>query len=422
MRDKRRWVEWGKDALIILLTLSAVYLLSMTPLIQDSGLLDMFRSRPAGGSTTIGTALTGAVLPSRLAIYRDGERYGLQYNDTRMAELFAALDPLLGDALASAGEPWTLTEQEWQRCLQQKSVYFDFSGDIPLTALNRWLSGGEENAPVGSARRVVLTAGENDQVVLCWQDETDGAFYACGTALSHTLHLDPAVDGITANGAYFAFEDPGVAQLLAPYTLITEGNQAGVQYSVTSPLASSAGVEAMLEALSFNSQNHAPGSSGEVYLDGADRLVVEDSGSVTYRAAEGGKYPVGTQSAAQAADGARAIAEGVMGPLCGEARLYLISVKEHEDGWRVCFGYRLNGSAVYLYDEGWAAEFVVSGGCITEFTLHLRCYTAVGENTLLLPIDKAAVMLPDLKANGHELVIQYLDGGGATVSPRWEAI
>ena len=422
MRDKHRWIEWGKDALIVLLTLSAVYLLSMTPLIQDSGLLDVFRPQPAGGNATAGTAQAGAVLPARLAICRNGERYGLQYDDTRMAELFAALEPLLGDALASAGEPWMLTEQEWQRCLQQKSVYFDFSGNIPLTALSRWLRGGDENAPPGSARRLALTAGAGDQVVLCWQDGTDGAFYACATTLSHTLHLDSAVKGITANGAYFAFEDPKLEQLLAPYTLITEGGQTGVQYSVTNPLASSAGLEAVLEVLSFNSQNHAPGSNGEVYLDGADRLVVEDGGTVTYRAAQEGKYPTGFQSAAQAAAGARAIAEGVMGPLCGEARLYLIGVEEYGDGWRLHFGYRLNGSAVYLYDDGWAAEFVVSGGYITEFTLHLRCYAAAGENTLLLPIDKAAVMLPDLKADRHELVIQYLDGGGAVVSPRWEAV
>ena len=33
MGNNRRLLEWGKDALIIALSLSAVYLLSMTPLI-----------------------------------------------------------------------------------------------------------------------------------------------------------------------------------------------------------------------------------------------------------------------------------------------------------------------------------------------------------------------------------------------------
>lgn len=426
MKDKRRWIEWGKDGLIALLTLSAVYLLSMTPLVQDSGMLEIFQPKPSAGGSSTGAAQAGAVLPAQLAAYRDGARYGLQYDDTRMEELFTNLAPLLGDSLASAGEPRELDEQEWQGCLQRESVYFDFAGDVPLAALSRWLGGEGGAAPDGSARRLALAAGEGDQVALCWQDGADGAFYACGTGLSRTLHLDPAVDGITANGAYFAFEDPELERLLTPYTLVTEGGRVGVQYAVAAPLANSGGVETLLGALSFNSQNHAPGSSGEVYMDGTDRLVVGDDGTVTYRAAQEGKYPVGAQdgpvTAAQAADGARAIAEKVMGPLCGEARLYLISVQAHQGGWRLQFGYRLDGSAVYLYDEGWAAEFLVQGSYITEFTFRLRCYTAAGEDALLLPVDKAAVMLPDLTDEKKELAIRYRDGGGTLVSPGWEAV
>ena len=425
MKDKRRLIEWGKNILIALLTLSALSLLSMTPLVQDSGLLDMFRPRSSADGSSAGTAQTGTVLPVRLAVCRDGERYGVQYDDGRMAELFAALEPLLEDALSGAGEPRTLTEREWRDCLRRESAYFDFTGDVPLSALCLWLGGEGENAPGGSARRLALTAGEDDRVILCWQDGEDGAFYACDTTLSHALHLDPAVDGVTANSAYFAFEDPELERLLDPYTLIAEGERTGAQYTVSSPLAAPAEVDALLEALSFNTQNHAPGSSGEVYLDGTDRLVL-DGGTVSYRAVQGGKYPVGNgtgqTSAAQAADGARAIAEAAMAPLCGEARLYLISVQEYQDGWRVRFGYRLDGCAVYLYDEGWAAEFLVQDGAITRFILHLRCYAAAGTNELLLPIDKAAVMLPDLTGERKELVIQYQDGGGTAVSPRWEAV
>lgn len=425
MRDKRRLVEWGKDALILLLTLSAVFLLTMTPLVQDSGLAELFHPRsPAREVSTTGNQ-AGAVLPARLAVYWDGERYGLQYDDTHMEELFPSFSPLLADALAGAGTPAPMAERGWRDCLQRPGVYFDFSGGVPLSALARWLGGGE-CALDGSARRVVLAAGTGDQVALYWQEAGDGGFYTCPTSLSLALHLDPAVEAVAANRAYFAFEDQGLVQLLDPFTLITEGEQTGTQYTAAMPLSNAAGMEALLDALSFNSQNHAPGSSGEVYLDGADRLVVRDSGTVVYRAAQGGKYPVETKngavSAAQAADGARALAEQAMGTLCGDARLYLISVQEDENGWRVRFGYRLGGSAVYLYDEGWAAEFLVRGGYITDFTLHLRCYAADGGKALLLPIDKAAAMLPDLTGEKRELVIQYRDGGWSTVSPGWEAV
>ena len=310
-----------------------------------------------------------------------------------------------------------LTEREWQRYLQRESMYFDFSGDVPLTVLSRWLGGEEGAAPEGSARRLALTAGGDDQVVLCWQDTGDRAFYACNTTLSRTLHLEPAVDGVTAGSAYFAFEDPSLPAQLEPYTLIAEGGTEGTRYTAANPLSAAAGIQAVLDALSFNSQNHAPGSSGEVYLDGGDRLVVGGGGTVTYRAAQGDKYPVGS-GASGAADGARSLAEQVMAPLCGDARLALSSVQPwQEDGWRVRFHYRLNGAAVYLYDEGWAAEFFIQDGYITDFTLHLRSYTAGESDVLLPPVGRAAVMLPDVTDETRELVIRCRDWGGASVAP-----
>ena len=425
MKGKRRIIEWGKDALIALLTLSALFLLTMTPLVQDSGLAALLRPGNAAAGASGVSAQPGTVLPARLAVYRDGERYGLQYDDEAMEDRFTAFSPLLGDALSGAGEPAPLSELGWRDSLSRPGVYFDFAGAAPLSALTRWLGGGE-CALEGDARRVMLSAGEDDQVELYWQDAGSGGFFTCSTPLSRTLHLDPALDTVSPNGAYFAFEDEGLSGLLDPFTLITEGERTGVQYAVTMPLANPAGVETLLDALSFNSQNHAPGSTGEVYLDGADRLVVQDGGTVTYHAAQGGKYPVenrnGATAADQAADGTRALAERALSPLCGDARLYLLSAEKYGEGWRVRFGYRLNGCAVYLDGEGWAAEFIVQSGYIVDFVLRVRCYANHGESVLLLPIDRAAVLLPDLTGEKRELVLRYRDGGGQTAAPHWEAV
>ena len=425
MMGKRRIVEWGKNVLIALLTLSALILLTMTPLVQDSGLTALFSTGQTAGGASDVSAQPGMVMPARLAVYLDGERYGLQYDDEAMAERFAAFGPLLGEALSGAGEPAPLTESGWRDSLCRPGAYFDFAGEVPLSALARWL-GGEACPLEGSVRRAALCAGEGDEVALCWQDAGSGGFYTCSTTLSRALHLDPALETAAPNGASFAFENDELSGLLDPSTLITEEERTGAQYAVTTPLSTAAGMEALLSALSFNSQNHAPGSSGEVYLDGADRLVVQDGSTVTYRAAQGEKYPVesrdGAATADQAADGARALAERALSSLCGDARLYLLSAEEYGGGWRVRFGYRLGGCAVYLDDEGWAAEFMVQGGYITGFTLRVRSYAADGETVLLLPIDRAAVLLPDLTEEKRELVIRYRDGGGQTVSPSWEAV
>jgi len=414
-------VEWGKDVLIVLLTLSAVCLLSMTPLVRDSGMLGLLAPQESPGSGLTGDGREMVMLPVRLAVNGEGGRCGVQYDEGRLEELFPPLGALLGDALASAGEAASITEREWQRYLGGVGVYFDFQGEAPLSALKRWLQGpGDGEPPAGSARRVLLCAGAEDQVLLCWQEAAGDRFFSCPTGLSRALHLDPAADGLAPNGAYFAFESQRLTQLLDPYTLITEGEQGGKGYDASVPLAGEAGIGAVLEALSYSAQNHAPVSGGELYLDGGDRLVVDDGGTVTYRAAQPEKYPVGAEPA-DGVDGTRALAERTLGALCGEARLYLMSAREEGGALRVRFGYLLDGCAVRLGGEGWAAEFWVQEGYVTQFTLRFRSYAANGERALLLPIDKAAAMLPDLTDERRELVLQYRDGGGAAVLPEWVA-
>lgn len=420
MRNKRRWIEWGKDALIVLLTLSAAYLLSVTPLVRDSGVLDLLAPQESPGAGAAAGGAAAAMLPARLAITGAGGRCGIQYDEKRLEEQFPPLGALLGDALASAGRPQPLEEARWRRLLGGKGIYFDFLGDVPLSALERWLQGPEGGALDGSARRVLLCAGEGDQVILCWQEADGGQFFYSATALTQTLHLDPATESAVPNGAYFAFESPVLEDRLAPYTLVTEGGAEGACYAASLPLAGGAQKAAVLEALSFTGPNHAPVSGGEVYPDGGDRLVVYDNGTVAYRAAQGEKYPVG-YSLAAGVDGARVLAERTLGALCGEARLYLMSARATDNGLRVRFGYLLDGSAVYLGGEGWAAEFWVRDGYIVQFTLRFRSYAANGRQALLLPIDKAAAMLPDYTSERRELAVQYRDGGGTEVSPDWVA-
>ncbi len=416
MKRADRWIEWGKDLLIALLALSAALLLSV--LLFGSGGRSGLVPRPGlPGSSGGESAPTAATLPAALVVTTGEGRYGVQYDQARADELFTHTGPLLGDALASAGEPQTIREEEWRECLSAPGLYFDFAGEIPLSALGGWLSEAGECALEGSARRLLLRAGEEDQVLLCWQDAGTETFYRCGTALSWSLHLEPIVADSRPNGAFFAYEDETLAALLRPYTLVTEEERSWAEYDVTDPLTS-AKVPELLSALSFSDQNHTQVSGGEVYLDGGDRLEVENGGGVTYRAAQGGKYPAGA-GAAGAIEAARALAEKTAGALCGEASLYLISARPEEDGFAVSFGYRLNGSAVRLHQEGWCARFLIREGYITDFTLRLRSYAASNRTVVLLPIDLAAATLPEQTRERLELRILYLDGGGDAAAPQW---
>lgn len=419
----RRWVEWAKDLLILLLTLSAAYLLTMTPLVQDSGVLDLIPTAEAPGTAVSGPAYTVAAIPARMAVNSPKGRYGLQYDQDGLDSLFARLGPLLGEALASAEEAEAIPESSWQVYLQNTGIYFDFSGEIPLSALSGWLGGTDQCQLEGSARRFLLAADGTDGVLLCWQDASSGQFYASSTALTQRFHLEPAAGDFHGNGAFFAFEDGEMSRLLKPYTLVTEEALSIQQYNAVNPLAAPDGVDALLDALDFSGQNHVAVNGGEVYLDSGDRLEISADGVAAYRAVQGKKYPVGTKdeplSVSEAIEAARRLAESTVGSMSGDAQLYLISAQPDSSGYRVRFGYRLNGAAVHWGSKSWAAEFQVQNGCVAWFTLRFRRYTALSETTLLLPIDRAAVMLPDLTDQPAELVIRYWDQGGGVTQPEW---
>ena len=423
--DRRRLAEWGKNALILLLTASALYLLSMTPLIRESGLPGLLHrdtDQQSGGSVT----LTAAARPSRMALTTSGGRYALQYDQSAVDDLFARQGPLLGEALTSAGEPSSMTESQWRTYLKGESIYFDFSGQVPLSALGTWLNQEGVCLLEDSARRVLLCAGGGDQVLLCWESTENGrSFRFSVTALSVSLHLEPALRGAAENGAQFAFENAELSALLDPYTLITE-EPAQQIYAVANPLSGADAAADVLATLDFNGRSHASVNGGERYLDGNDRLLVRTGGSVSFTAGDPGKYPVAhagdTPTVAEAIEAARALAERTVGAYCGAAQLYLSAVRPAgEGGWVVRFGYRLNGSTVWLYEDGWAAEVEIAGSDITDFTLHFRSYTAAGEQALLLPLSRAAVMLPGLGQTGRELVVRYEDSGENAALPGWVA-
>lgn len=424
MKNKRRWKERCKSLLILLLSVSAVYLLMLTPLVQDSGVLELFSSGKESGSVSTAVTLTAAARPSRMAVNTGFVRYGVQYDQSAVDELFAYLSPLLGEALVSSAQPQRITEGRWRNYLQGVCIYFDFSGEVPLSALGGWLSQKGVCDLEHSARRIVLAKGEKDKVLLCYQGAENNLFFSCETGLTGSLHLLPAVSGVTENGAQFAFEGEDWAETLHPYTLLTDvGDRQS--YTVTTPLSAGEERTRLLEALDYTGRNHASVSGGELYLDGNDRLHILNGGSVTFDAAQGGKYPVATArggaTVAEAIECARELAESTIGTMCGEAELYLVSAETLEDGYRIRFGYRLNGSTVWLYDEGWAAEFIVTGNYLTQFTLYFRCYTATEGASLMLPMEKAAVILPGLTEEPMELVIQYRDRGENVVAPVWIA-
>ena len=423
--DPRRRREAVKTALIVLLTLSALVLTYFSPLVQSSGLPNLFSQGLTDNASASyrPQALPAAAVPARMAVGTSVNLYGIQYDQTEVDALFDQSATLLGEALRGADEPAALSESQWQALLSGQCVYFGYLSPMPLSALCLWLTGGVGGL-TDSARHIILAPGPNGTLTLNYQGE-EGGFFQCSTGLDADLHLEPILASVSPNSAFFAFESGELPDVVEPYTLFTDQELSPAVYDSASPLSLSDAqqVSALLTALSFSDQNQAPISGGMAFVDGEDTLRLLHSGSVTYHTSGRGKYTAqpGLAGAVQAA---WTLADAACGPLSGSGRLYLRSAQASggEECYTVTFGYCLNGSAVYLYDSGWAASFQVEQGVVTDFTIHLRAYSPSGEPALLLPAEKAAAALTALTQSPRELAVQYRDTGDSQARPYWSAL
>ena len=127
--------------------------------------------------------------------------------------LFSSFANPLSDALAGCSAPEQTTAAKFQAALGSKNpgVYLDFLGGVPLADLSAWLSGGRapNQALTDTARRLLLTVTDEGDVVLYYINEDTGLYYACETTRDLAERLSQLVEGISPNGAAFAFESGG---------------------------------------------------------------------------------------------------------------------------------------------------------------------------------------------------------------------
>lgn len=426
MFKNRRMVERVKTLLIVLLSCSAVYLAVRTQIPVSLHSLLPTRTTQSGSQTTQESRIQAAQ-PLRMAVtLRGGEeslRYGVQYDQEAQDILFQQMYSLLVEALSSAEAPAAVDETSWREALNTSpGIYFDWQDNLLFSVLVGWLS-VENGQLTGSVRRLVLTAQEGQAVIYyCGQEET---YYRAVCPMVDVSRLSEAVAGVKDNGAQFAFEQEEFDGL-APYTLLLGENLTPKIYQASNPLEQEEIREQVRQTLDFSDDSSVSyvTSNEQVIRNGNDTLrLAADGSTVTFTAADGGsRYLVTSSGVYGAVERCRQLAVDTLGDLCGQARLYLMSVEENgEESWQIEFGYLLDGVPVRLGDEGYAARFQVSGGRVVSFTLCLRSYTDSGTTSVVLPQRQAMAAMEAKGHQGEELLLVYLDTGIQQVSASWAA-
>lgn len=424
--------EWAKNLLIAALSLSAAYLFTLSPLYLNSPLYGWTgRLRPAASADSgVTVSFSAAARPVRMAVNNSAGRCGVQYDTAAVDAAFEQTGALLGEALGSAGAARPVSEDRWRQALLAEGIFFDFAGTVPLAALAGWLREGERNEQLsGDVRRMVLAPGEDGAVWLYYQDGWEGNdFYGCATALQANAHLDPVTASFVPNGAKFAFEDSRLLPC-GPYTLVTDGPKSAAVYEASSPLAAGgSALDSVLSALSFSGAlvTSYAADEGTVYRLGEDSLLLSPDGSLAYHSGDGVLYPViregETPTMAEMIEATRRLSAAVLEPLCGEARVCLVSARQEEAVTTISYSYSLNGAEVWAGNGGWCARFSLTDGLLTAFTLRPRTYTATEEETPLLPVIQAAAAMEAKDAAGSELLLLYRDTGEREIRAGWVAV
>ena len=297
MENKRkiRAVEVMKDILIVLLTASALYLAAQTPLVAP--LREEGRQTAPGHSQGV-NRMEGA-LPMAMVVNLPGQpgmpagaglpegaegvRCGILYNQEGCQELFQRVAGPLVEALSSAGTPEPVNRRQWERALTDTlGVYMDFQGEVPLSVLVGWLSGGETGL-TATVRRLVLTVGE-DGVELYYRDEGDGAYYRCQDQVADPFSLAEALSGLTDNGAFYAFESE-LYRDLDPDTLLLPGAPAPQVYTAANPASGGQpALETLVRDLGFSLNSTSFYSTDEqVARSGDDSVRLSDRGVAQYQ-------------------------------------------------------------------------------------------------------------------------------------------
>lgn len=409
---------------ILLLSLSALFLISRLPLFHTSWaaqVQSLLVPRPADGDQTQAGGPEEMFPAVHVMVTSDIEygRYGQLHVDGA-DPLLDQLIPLFQEALGSATELGAAADKTLREALEEPGLYLDLTGQLPLEVAAAWL--GEEVELERDVRSMALTCEEEDAVLYLRSEA--GEIFRYATALPASAVREVCA-GLSPNGSTFAYETNYAP--LAPYTvLVAETEDAP---AVQGDLPAAYSTYNLLTALDFNPHTvfrYTESSGAEVVEESPRTLRISPDGAVSFNSrgeaaaplyqvrASAGDKPEAREALRAAWGLAEALTEGA-----GASPLRLRAVEEREDGWTIFFRYQTQGLPVYFSDEGDALSVIITGGAITAFSYRCRAYTALEETAALLPPDMAQAIASLYPGAG--LSIGYVDSGAGEMTAQWLA-
>jgi len=426
MKDKARLIDIAKNVAIVLLSVSAVFLLLKTAIKgSDSlfGSLDsIFNSSSGTGTVNLPDSESSVLTADPVFILitaENGSHYAVKYDSESKAKLNAQFSASLGEALSTSGDPAEISTETWREALSGSGVFFDYLYPQPLSAIASWLgfemSGGASDK---LARRLCL-GSDNGSVFLYFISENDGRIYRCATVMSFAS-LEPKIAECPIGSANFAFELGEAYSGLDPYFIFSHESCSLRELTVSNPVRENFDSAALLEYFGMNSRvasEYKENNGSVAYVDGDKSLRIESSGKVLFSTTGDSGIYLNSNSSEPSIEACISacyeIVKNSIGLTSGDSTTGLVSVTDTLDpsSCTVSFGYFVDGIPVTLPEGGYAATFQISGGAIVKAELYFRKYAFSGSTISALPEKQAAAIA---QSEGGEPILTYEDRTDST--------
>lgn len=417
---KKRLRGAAQNVCLVLLTLSALFLLTRLPMLREirwPGQVPALFSPEAASDGQEDAALPAAMFPSMNLLVTGDSQYG-RYGRLCVSADDAGLQqiaPQFGEALGSASTAEQVSDGVFRKALEGAGIYLELAASrLPLESAAAWL--GERAGFDQPLRAMALTTGEADAAQLFLLDGQGGIF-RYDTALPASA-VQALCESFSPNGGYFSYETAGEGGV-APYTVLAAETAAPPDLLAELPAGYS--VYNLLTALGLNAHTlsrYTESGGAEVVEESSRTLritpdgavsLISRGGSALYRASGGGLGETLAAAGRLAAD----LTAGT-----GASALYLQAVEEAEGGYTLRFRYQAEGIPIFFSDEADALAVTYQNGGVTSFTYRCRSYGAAEEEpAALLPAAMAQAIAAEHP--GSALSVGYEDDGTGRLSAQW---
>ncbi|MBP8640590.1 MAG: hypothetical protein KBI01_06795 [Oscillospiraceae bacterium] len=422
MKDRAKLIDTAKNLVIVVLLLSAIFLLLKAVVINPKSTFEsiggFFGRNSAAGTVSpqSNESTENAASPVFLLITtEDGSHYAVKYDIQVKNKIISQFSGYLGEALGSSSSLHKITVEQWQEVLSGTGVFFDYLYPQPLSAIASWLGTSVTNEAANKTARRLFLGNDNGNLILYFMSESDGNIYSCKTARSFSS-LSPKIAEYPLGTASFAFElDPEYANL-DPYFIFSRESKTLQAITASTPVRDSTfDSYAMLSYFGMNSHvvsEHTEADGSEVFVDGDKTLRIEASGKASFSVSGStGVQLIENSEASSISDYISAfckIAKNSVGLNSGDAVVGLVNIndKDFPSSCTISFGYFADGIPFTLPGGKYAAYFEVSNGTLVKAELYFRKYSFSGGSTIALPEKQVTAIV---EAKGGEPVLTYED-------------